>query len=142
MSFQTNPFAYIYLQFLWVDCIAVRPSFFNVCLVLWAEFHRFRSRLQPFFSFLLILVWLGLVIAAPAPFQNFLLFVLFCAFVFCLCDCKMPYSNGSKGSSRPKLESTTFVALSNSVGWSLRRLRVWLKFSLHSSSSFTLSAIL
>ena len=75
---------------------------FNACLVLWAEFHRFRSRLQPFFlifidfgfgwiwsllhqhpkNFLLFALFcfrLGLVITAPAPSQTFLIFV----FVFC-----------------------------------------------------------
>ena len=50
----------------------------------------------------------------------------------------MPHSNGSKTFPRPKLESTTLVALSKSVGWSLRRLRVCSKLLRRCSRSFNL----
>ena len=96
-------------------------------LFLRVEFRRFRSGLQPFFSFLLILVlvgsghfctstfpnfllfvlfcfWLGLVIAAPAPFQNFLLFVGFVLLFSVFVTAKSPTPTGRRVSPAPNLK--------------------------------------
>ena len=106
LSLPTNPFAYTSLQFLWVDCIAVRPSFLMFVLFCGLSFIVSDPDCSPFFTFFLISVLVGSGHYCTSTLPNFFDFcfcVLFCFWFSALVTAKCPTRTGRRPSPAPNL---------------------------------------